>query len=347
MVFGNYLKKKAEGYTGDNFAGIGRGDVSTDTETPVIIPPSENGAGSSVSVAGLCVPLTVEAPSTGDPNGDGTVTGNPDNDDNNDSDTSFEARLTRAAEGRTAVLIPLTGEDGYLLYNSQRACEASRLPENPALPGMEELSAAVSAAKSKGLRVCAYIKSGVSLASAEAEYEAAVTADSRIAADAAEAGFDEVIICSLVLSPEDITGEASHIILRYLNQMAAAAGTVAIGLSLPPEVYLTATLSPQIELFASRSVFLTMELTREQSTSEYLSYILENLAGTLSVYNMRMLISPSDTDAGNSFVEKLKSAGHENYLYICVPEESAAPNVPETDPPSTDEPPVTGNDDNV
>lgn len=340
VIFGNYLKKKANSTSGNDYAGIGREDISTETESAVVIPQSEEGAGSSVSVKGLCIPLGAAE--------NVVVTG--DDDPAASSDDSFEARLTAAAEGHTGVLIPLTGDDGFLLYNSKRAGESSRLPSNPSIPDMEALSAAVSLAKSLGLRVSALIGSGVSLSGTEDECNAAITTDARIAADAAEAGFDEIIISSLVSSAEDITGESSHIILKYLNQMTEAAGSTAVGLSLPTDVYLTATLSPQIELFISRSVFLTMELTAEQSNSDYLNYICENLAGTLSVYNMRILFSPTDTAVGNDFTDKLKAVEHENYLYASVPEEAQTPDVGadvtdtafETDEPdSTENPNVT------
>lgn len=315
IVFGNHLKEKARLSSQDGLSGIGREDIAPATEEPLLIPPSEGGSGSSESVRGVCVPL-----------------GQVQSDDPDADEESFEDRLNDAAEGNSGVLIPLTGDDGYLLYNSARAAEASRVPANPDLPDMEDLAAAVSLAKAKGLRVTALIRSGVSLSATETKTDEAIAADQRIAADAEEVGFDELIIISLVSSPEDITGETFHVILRYLNQMTPAAGDTEVGLSLPPSVYQTATLSPQIELLASRSVFLTMELTAEQSTAEHLNYICENLAGTMSVYNMRMLLSPADTSIGKSLTDKLTAVGHENYLYITVPAE----------PPATDEPVTDG-----
>lgn len=306
VIFGNHLKDKAESSAENTYMGIGRDDIYAETESQVIIPPSKGGSGASESVKGFCVPL-------------GIITSEEDREAG--LDRFYADRLKAAAEDNTGVLIPLTGDDGYLLYNSDRAREHSRLPANPYLPDMDALRSAVDAAKAEGLRVTAYIVSGVSLEKDEGEYDIAIAADSRIAADAAEVGFDEIIIASLVKSPDDITGDASHVILRYLNQMTAAAGNTDVGLSLPPEVYLRATLSPQIELFISRSVFLTMELTAEQSTENYLNYICENLAGTLSVYNMRILLTPTDTNAGESLCEKLKAVEHENYLFTRVPDE--------------------------
>ncbi len=310
VVFGNYLKKKAEDSADHNYGGIGREDLGSETEDSVIIPPSEGGSGSSESVQGVCVMLG----GAEDMGEDGVLAG-----------SKFEERLKTAANNNTGVLIPLTGDDGFLLYNSARAGAASRLPANPSLPDMADLKGAVELAKSLGLRVSALVISSVDIAAGEDEYNSAITADSRIAADAAEAGFDEVMITSLVKSPDEITGEASHVILRYLNQMTAAAQDTDVGLSLPPEIYETATLSPQIELFVSRADFLTMELVREKSTVEHLNYICENLAGTLSVYNMRMLISPADTEVGEKMTEKLKSVEHSNYLYTSVPETKADP----------------------
>jgi len=326
VIFGNYLKDKAKKNSKSDYIGIGREDIYAETESQVIIPPSKGGSGASESVKGFCVPLGIVTPDDGTENG---------------LDRLFTDRLDKAAEYNTGVLIPLTGDDGYLLYNSDRAREYSRLPANPYLPDMTALKAAVAEAKAKGLRVTAYIVSGVTLKAGEDEYDDAIAADSRIAADVAEVGFDEIIIGSLVESPEDITGEASHVILRYLNQMTAAAGNTDVGLSLPPEVYLKAALSPQIELFISRSVFLTMELTEDQSTESYLSYLCENLAGTLSVYNMRILLMPADENVAESLCDKLKAVEHENYLFTRVPEE--APEISEetqteaTDDASDDE----------
>ncbi len=306
VIFGNHLKNKAEKSSENSYMGIGREDIYAETESQVIIPPSKGGSGASKSVKGFCVPLGIVTP-----------------EDNTESglDRFYTERLNAAAENNTGVLIPLTGDDGYLLYNSDRAREYSRLPANPYLPDMKALKAAVDEAKAKGLRTTAFIVSGVNIDENEIRNDSAIAADTRIAADAAEVGFDEIIIGSLVDVPEDITGDASHVILRYLNQMTAAAGNTDVGLSLPPEVYLKAALSPQIELFISRSVFLTMELTAEQSTENYLGYICENLAGTLSVYNMRILLMPADTNVAERLCEKLKAVEHENYLFTHVPDE--------------------------
>lgn len=292
VIYGNYLNKKAQSSAESDHAGIGREDIYDDEEAPVIIPPSEGGAGSTETVKGVCVPLG----------------------------EAFAERLGASTDGYTGTLIPLTGDGGYLLYNSLRAGEYSRLPVNPSIPQMSDLTVAVSEAKRCGLRVCALMTSSVRITDDEGEYEAAIAADARIAADALEAGFDELIISSLVSDPEDISGETAHVILRYINQIVAASGNTAVILALPPSVYETATLSPQIELFVSRGVSLALELTAEQSTPEYLGYICEKLAGTVSVYNMRMLFAPSNTSVVSGLEEKLREAGHENYLFTRVPD---------------------------
>ena len=302
VLFGNHLKKKAADSSSPVYGGIGREDLLAETDTPAIIPPSEGGSGSSESVTGYCVPLQIKT------------------DAENDDTDSFEDRLTAAAKDNSGVLIPMTGEDGFLLYNSARAAVASRLPANPELPDMAALGAAVSEAKSKGLRTTALIISSVDIGTAESVYDEAITADSRIAADAAEAGFDEIVITSLVASPEEITGDSSHVILRYLNQMTAAAGNTEVGLALPQSIYEVSTLSPQIELILSRSVFLAMELTTDKSTVEHLNYICENLAGTLSLYNMRMLLSPTNTTIAEKLEDKLEAVSHRNFLFTAVPE---------------------------
>lgn len=306
VVFGNFLKKKADTVDNSSYMGIGRAEA--ETEGPVLVLPSDGRLGVSESVEGFCVPLSTDG-----------------------DEASFEERITMAADGKNGVLIPLTGDDGFLLYNSVRAAEISRLPENPEIPTMAELGEAVAFAKSKGLRTCAYISSSVSFEDEENVRDMAIAADARIAADAAEAGFDEIIISSLVDSAESITSDTSHIILKYLNQMTAEAGDMGVGLSLPLDVYKTATLSPQIELFVSRSVFLTMELTREESSAENMNYICEKLAGTLSVYNMRMLLAPGDVTIGDTIVERLAAIGHVNYLYTCVPDEPEVDNTTETE----------------
>lgn len=321
VLFGNHLKKKAEDSSAPIYGGIGREDLLAETDTPAIIPPSEGGSGSSESVTGYCVPLQIKA--------------NAENGDENTGKTEqpFDERLDAAAENNTGVLIPLTGDDGFLLYNSARAAAASRLPADPELPDMTALSAAVSQARSRGLRTTALIISSVDISADESKYNEAIAADSRIAADAAEAGFDEIVITSLVATAEEITGDSSHVILRYLNQMTAAAENTEVGLALSPAIYEVSTLSPQIELILSRSVFLAMDLTDEKSTVEHLTYICENLAGTLSLYNMRMLLAPQNTAIAEKLEGKLESVSHENYLFTRVPDKVVA----ETDPPETAE----------
>ncbi len=327
VLFGNYLKKKSENSGVRDFAGIGREDLFPETEAPVIIPPSEGGSGSSDSVKGICLMLgSVTEAQPDDP--DDPSTG----DVLSDSFNNIEERISAAAENNTGILIPLTGDDGYLLYNSARAAEVSRLPENPSIPNMAGLAEVVASARSKGLRVSAFVAASASIYSADAEYSAAISADVRIAQDAADAGFDELIITSFVNSAEDITEANSTKILKYLNQMTAAAGNCRVGLSLPAKIYSDSTLSPQIELLVSRSVFLAMELNGEGTTAENLDYILKNLAGTLSVYNMRLLLAPENTAVADELTEKLGAAGHENYLFTkvpvqIIPQEPAVPDV--------------------
>ena len=55
---------------------------------------------------------------------------------------------------------------------------------------------------------------------------------------------------------------------------------------------------------------------------DYLNYICENLAGSLSLYNMRMIMAPSDTERAAALVEKLDFVNHGNYMFTVVLEES-------------------------
>lgn len=330
VILGNYLRGKVD--PADTSGGVGREDITTETAEPIIsIPPSEDGAGSSVSVKAMCIPLD-------DPNPPAAETG-----DGEPTPRSFSDRCTAEAEGYTGALIPLTGEGGRILYNSARIAEFSRTSDNLSLLSVDGVRECVSFARSLGLRTTAMIIAGADTTSADKAFELALETDSRIAADAAEAGFDEIIICSLASDPTSFTGDGMHRILRYVNQIVPAAGSTAVGISLSPEIYMTASLSPQIEMLVSRSVFLAMTVTPENSTDGYLTELCDTLSGTLSVYNMRLILSPNNMEVARAIGSKLAAVGHENYQFANVPTpDPAAPvtNEPTTDAPAAD-PPVT------
>lgn len=312
VVFGNHLKSKVD--PTDPTDGVGREDIAADTSEPIIsIPPSENGAGSSVSVKAKCLTLT------------------------DSGNTALEAWDTEADVKRftdncralagdcTGVLIPLAGDDGRLVYNSDRIAELSRGTYNPTLPGVSDLSRIVSECHTLGLRVSAMIVSGADTSASDKAFEYAIETDSRIAADASEAGFDELVVCSLVTDPSQLSGDGMHKLLKYVNQLVSASGNTALGISLTPEIYMTASLSPQIEMLVERSVFLAMTISRENSTKDYLDEICNSLAGTLSVYNMRLLLDPADSTAANETADKLAAIGHENYQFTSVIETPSEP----------------------
>ena len=314
VILGNYLRSKVD--SPDTADGVGREDIVTETVEPIISsPPSENGAGSSVSVRAVCVPLD-------DPNPPAAETGK-----GGVSPRSFSDRLRAAADGCTGVIIPLTGDEGRLLYNSARIAEFSRTPDNPALMSVTGVRECVDAARSLGLRTTGVIIAGAGTTSPDRAFELALETDSRIAADAAEAGFDEIVICSLVTDPAQFTGDGMHKILRYVNQVVPAAGSTVVGISLTPEIYMTASLSPQVEMLVSRSVFLALSVAPENSTADYLTEMCDTLSGTLSVYNMRLILTPNDTSQADGIAAYLAAIGHENYQFAKV--------LPEAEPDNT------------
>ncbi len=299
VVFGNYLRTKAELSASSNSAGAGRDDGDV-TEQGGEIIPSEPGDGCSVTVNGVCVPLRAPLPEDADEETEAP---------------SFAERIG-ALEGKTAVLIPLCGEGGELTYASARVSEITRTTFDPSLPGMEELRADVAAAKELGLRTCALIDAG-DFTSDGGDF--AVLIDSKIAEDAAEAGFDEFIVSGAVASAESVDSDLSHAVLRYMNKLSAGIGNTSLGLCLPADVYRTSKLAPQIELFTSSCDFLCMEFDGAASTVLNVGDVCKNLAGTVSLYNMRFIISPAAAEDASGILSVLKSAKHVNCLVRTLP----------------------------
>jgi len=321
VIFGNHLKNKAEKTSDSDYIGVGRDDIYDDTEGE-IIPPLGDGIVLSENVRGVTVPL-------GGVPKDNVGTSIP--------PKTFSDALENAA-GSTAVVIPLTDGDGYLLYNSIAAGEFSRLPINPLLPDTDILSACVSAAKTKGFRTVALISAGVSISDDSASFDRTMATDAAIVGDAQDVGFDEIIITSLVSSPEEFDGDGVTLMLKYLKNITASAKEMAVGVAFPPEVYRDVTLSPRIELLLNTSVFPAMELSEEKSTDEYVTFVTEKLSGTLSVYNMRLLLSPATDRICESIISLFEDVGHSNYLITTLPEIDDSP---VTETPITDEPTTT------
>lgn len=299
FAYGNYLKAKAES-TLLHGTGAGR-------------DPQTSGAGRKdsednsqiVKVKSQCVPIASLA----------------------DGEKAAEYVNTLAANGNTGVSAVLVDREGYLTYPSERVAKFTH--QKPSAGDLTVIRTTVARAKERSMRTSALLFAGSGFA--EGAFSAEI--DALVAADAAELGFDELVVV-LPIATDQLGSELAGKVVGYLNTLAAKAETCSLGVCLSYDVFSTPQLSPHLELISSSSDFLAVDFTAGVSGTEaaakYVTDAVEAISGSFSLYSLRAVFEGADADIAAAQVKALTDKGFENYMFV-----SATPIKPPDDTDDT------------
>lgn len=220
------------------------------------------------------------------------------------------ARLAQnQATGMTAILID---REGYLTYSSEAVSNFTK-QKSSEQTDLSFLSSAVSYAKSLSLRTSAVIFTSDISGTVSSEIEALVCAD------AASCGFDEIILV-LPIKAEEINSQTSKTLLEYIGKIADRKNNSLLGVCFGTDIYSTAPLSPQVELFTGAADFLCVDLRPvfDVDSGINIDSVLDKTSGSFSVYGLRSLIEGDDPTKLSEVLSALQKNGFENYISVSI-----------------------------
>ncbi len=266
LIVGNNLKKRMEE------ADINRDPIETeDLETPDILDPSDKGDATHPESK-----TTVRA-------------GHLNIHDLTEEDTLIDRIDSLKANGFNAISFAAI-EDGKLTYASKVTEEYCRLPASESIISFEELTNALSHAKSKNMTTSAIFSIGND-----------DVLDAVICNELSEIGFDEIIISGFENLLTETGGETTQCI-QYIKTIRTNAKDAHISLSLSPSAYTYARNSYHIEKLFSHTEFLTIDMT--VLDAEGATELCTKIAGSFSTYMLRPLIKGEAQDIAAILKEK-------------------------------------------
>lgn len=289
LAYGNYLKSKAEGTAGSDYSGAGRTHSSDVDGQESEITTSFS---KSVEVKSACI-----VP------------------DSFPDEAAQSEAVSAYSDGKyTGITVVLTGRDGYLTYASDAVSSFTK-QKSPASKKLDFITSAVSKAHALSMRASAVIFTSEDFS----ENEISAEIDALVCADAAAAGFDE-IIAVLPVKADRIDSNTSKAVLKYLGTLAEKKGSSLLGISFGREIYETPSLSPQLELFSSYADFLSIDMSEKYGSADeagqVISDVLDKISGSFGVYGLRVLLDGSDADASAKQTDALTAAGFPNYAFV-------------------------------
>lgn len=180
--------------------------------------------------------------------------------------------------------------DGKLTYASKATSEYSRLPSSESIVTFENLTEAVSYAKSKGMQTSAFYLKGTE-----------ETLDYLICGELASIGFDEIILSGFENLLTENGGEITPCI-EYLKKIRSGIGNCALSLSLKPAAYTHARNSYQIEKLFTYAEFMTVDMTELDADSA--AELCSKISGSFSIYMLRPILMGEATDISAVLLEK-------------------------------------------
>lgn len=308
LAYGNYLKSKAEGTAGSDYSGAGR-THSSDGDG------QESGITTSFSKSAEVKSACIVPDSFAD-------------------EAAQSEAVSAYSDGKyTGITVVLTGRDGYLTYASDAVSSFTK-QKSPASKKLDFITSAVSKAHALSMRASAVIFTSEDFS--ENEISAAI--DALVCADAAAAGFDE-IIAVLPVKEDRIDSDTSKAVLKYLGTLAEKKGSSLLGISFGREIYETPSLSPQLELFSSYADFLSIDMSEKYGSADEagqaISDVLDKISGSFGVYGLRVLLDGSDAAVSAKQTEVLTAAGFPNYAFVNAlpPEDNSGDGTDTTDEP--------------
>lgn len=205
------------------------------------------------------------------------------------SEDEIVLSINHLAEYYDTLTLPLTDENGRLIYTSPALCQAMRMAAPQTNPIMDRILSAATAGQAKNMRIC-----GLLTPSGDAEL------DSVLVNELAEAGFDEILF-----TPdfgESINYLQANEFRAFLNECRAdPENPCSIGVLLKSAHYLRTADAKQIQMIASAADFLgvAFEAKQNQTTTDAYRTVtgeISSMLGSFSVYHMRVILTDTDKD---------------------------------------------------
>ncbi|MGN1345588.1 MAG: hypothetical protein ACI4V1_02285 [Eubacteriales bacterium] len=207
------------------------------------------------------------------------------------------AAVNTLAEHYDTILVDLYGAEGSLLYTSPALCSLLRLPAPENDETLTLVRAALTAAKSKNLYLCAVIET--SFGQLEEGTDALV--DGTLFAELASFGVDEILIVGAFPDAEEEEIPAEEIVSYLTTCAERTAGSCELGMLVPDDIFLDFSNARDIQTIASAADFMGIDMTSDEVVTPDEMYAktsqnVTSLYGSFSIYNMRVLLSTADAD---------------------------------------------------
>ena len=205
------------------------------------------------------------------------------------------AAVNALAEHYDTLLVHLGNTDGSLLYTSPTLCSRLRIAAPQEDAELALIRSALTAAKSKNLYLCAVMDTSFGLLERGTDEQI----DSTLFSELASFGVDEILLTNTVLDPENIPEDDLADYLAGCRMLLE--GSCEIGVLLDDEVFRNFNNAHAIQTIASAADFLGIDMTSYETISadalyEQMKTTITSLYGSFSIYNMRVILSTSDTD---------------------------------------------------
>ena len=204
-----------------------------------------------------------------------------------ESEDEIVLSINQLAEYYDTLTLPLTDENGTLIYTSPALCALMRMPAPESDRNFTLLSSAVTAGKVKNMRISALLTP-----TDDAETDAALISELAVL------GFDEIIFTPAF--GESINYSDANRLRSHLSSCAEKSGSACtLGVMIPSGYYLRASDAKQIQMIASAADFLAITFTSGTTTTGAYRTVtseISSLLGSFSVYSMRVILTDANAD---------------------------------------------------
>lgn len=226
------------------------------------------------------------------------------------SSTVLQRLEALAADGQTAVSLPLTDNNGTLLYHSEQASNGNFSNRGNASLSLADLA---ESANADGIYLCgAY---SLTAASEEDALTRSVllSESAAVLAEAFLAGMDDVVIIVPTL-PTERQAE----IIRFAESIRALAPKAIIGLSLP-EAEIASADATRMDTLAKSFDYLALDLSGygDEDPIAFAEARMQSMLYYLLRYEMRVLLpSLADENTRNALIEAVEKESIDNRMLV-------------------------------
>lgn len=267
--------------------------------------------------------------------------------------------------GYDAVTVPLTDEDGVLLYDSDAAKALSRQPAETELPKLgEKLSEIRAAASARGIKakITVYYDMKYSQNADPVISEATLLYETAVIAEAYSLGADEALITGIPVEKDAASA------LEIIDKLRASAPGIRLRLALPYEIFGNAAMSQTLDAVADAAGALAVDTRsldwsysetssspgtdpgaetgtpatperseRHSNIFDELDRAASSIRSSVSLYSLGFVLLGDNMYLESEAVDALIKNGIYSYYTVTSPEDTSAPSTGDTEPPATDD----------